>query len=32
VFYTYMERFRHLGGKRRSSRRREPVPEVVLQS
>ena len=31
VFYTYMERFRSLGGKKRS-RRREPVPEVVLQS
>jgi HAE1 family hydrophobic/amphiphilic exporter-1 len=31
VFYTYMERFRHLGGKKRT-RRREPAPEVVLQS
>jgi HAE1 family hydrophobic/amphiphilic exporter-1 len=30
VFYIYMERFRNLGGKKRS--RREPAAEVVLQS
>jgi HAE1 family hydrophobic/amphiphilic exporter-1 len=31
VFYIYMERFRSLGGKKRSLRR-EASPEVVLQS